>query len=556
MVTKAQSYTESSIKVFQGLHGIRQKASMYVGELEDHAIFHCVKEFVDNALDENMAGRNDVCRVVVTDDNRVVVADESSGIPIGLNKQLNISTLTALFMHLHAGGKFDNKSFKVSSGTHGVGLKACTALSEVLEVWTNREGIWYHQKFGKGEIITPLAKARPSQEVRLLLGSPQKKGTIIFWTPDLSIIGKKAKANFSDIKFYLESLAGLNTDFKISFKSIIKGKETTDIFHNTVGPLYYLDALTTKLSAVAEGKPISIVAPHVDLAFQLTNFEEADGFKSYVTSSLTVDGGKHLDGFWQAFTKAIGEFSNNRHKYSPRDLRYGLVGFLNLRISGPKFSSQTKEKLVGFAVEGEKVGQLISDRQLELEKPDQAIEKYLFPLMKAAFTKNKTFPKLILERATQVAKAREKGKELMKAASKLKVKDKHDPLPDVLYTATKATAESRELYIVEGDSAGGCFIKSTPVLQSDGSVLTFGEMVSCQEKGEKLFGMSWDIENNKKVVVEFDEPRIIKFVTELIEVELSDGTIFTCTSDHPWLLSNGSYVSAEQLIEGQELQTI
>jgi DNA gyrase subunit B len=228
-------------------------------------------------------------------------------------------------------------------------------------------------------------------------------------------------------------------------------------------------------------------------------------------------------------------------------------------VSGPKFSSQTKEKLVGFAIDtkGQKTGQLGDDLQLELEKPEQAIERYIMPWIVNEFKKNKSFPKAILDRATSVAKAREQSKELMKAASKLKVRDKHDPLPDVLYTATKAPAEQREIFIVEGDSAGGCFTVSTPVLQADGAIMTFGEMVERQARGEKMFSVSWDTETQQQVIGEFDEPRLTKYVNELVEVELSDGTKFVCTTDHPWLLGDGTtYVAAENLQVGQELKWV
>lgn len=706
-----QDYNESHIKVYKGLDAIRKRPSMYMGEMGSPALKSFLKELADNAQDEYYAGRNKVCKVTVIDDNTIIVADESSGIPVGLNKDLGIPTLTALFTHLHAGGKFDNKAFKVSAGcfvgstvlklfdgsiltfeqlydrwqtdcspismfaydadhlsptkgaithvqlskyvsciarvkldndyviestvdhpycvmaegqlqevqaqnlkegmtlvsdsdsdsasgsnqrsvksveiqylvapvpvygltldpqhvyriepgvyvknTHGVGLKGCTALSETLEVWTYRDAEWYYQKFGKGKIVCELKKAKPNKEVQELLPSSNKKGTIIRLVPDLSIIGRNAKIPFKSVTEYLTNLALLNKGFKVQFKTIIKGKEKVVEFYNKTGPAEYVQHISEELKVSLEGKPLVIENDHFDLALQLSDYDEADGLRSYVTSSLTIDGGKHVEGFWSAFTKAIGESANRNHKFQPRDLKYGLIGYINLRISGPKFSSQTKEKLVGFAVDHEKEGQLITDRQLELDKPEQAIHQFLYPLLINELKKNKGFAKAVLERATQVAKAREQSKELLKAASKLKVKCKHDPLPDVLYTATRAKPEERELFLVEGSSAGGCLCFDTEVLQADGSILTFAEMVEGHAEGVSFNSVSWDTETQTQTVGYFDEPRITKYVTELVEVELSDGTIVKCTPDHPFLLDDGStYVAAESLVPGQGLQTI
>jgi DNA gyrase subunit B len=190
---------------------------MYIGELGNHAVFHLIKEAVDNCVDEYFAGRNATCEVVVKD-NVCVVHDESGGIPIGTNKELGISTLTAVFTHLHAGGKFDNTAFKVSAGTHGVGNKAITALSTRLEVWTYRDGTWYYQKFSKGKVVSKVEKKKPSPEVVGLLPKAPKKGTILLWEPDKDIIGKNAKLVQKDMVTYLEGLAYLNKGFKVVYK--------------------------------------------------------------------------------------------------------------------------------------------------------------------------------------------------------------------------------------------------------------------------------------------------------------------------------------------------
>lgn len=548
MSKKPLNYDESNIRVYQGLEAVRKKPSMYVGELGNHSIFHLAKEAIDNILDEHVAGRNDTCQFVAKD-NLFVVHDESHGIPVGKNKQLGISTLTMVFTHLHAGGKFDNNAFKSSAGTHGVGIKCITALSTRLEVWTNRDGDWYHQTFSKGKETSKVLEKNPSKEVISLLPSKPKKGTIILWEPDLSILGKNAKLIKKDMVEYLEGLAYLNKNFKITFRHFQKDKDTVEVYHNKVGPSFYTTSVVEKLKLTASGKPLTFESENFDCALSLTDYEESDGLKGYVNSSFTVDGGKHLDGFWSSFNKCLSEYATRNHKYTARDLKFGLIGFINLRVSGPKFSSQTKEKLVGFAVDvkGQKEGQLSSDLQLELEKPEVAVERYVTPWIKSELKKNKALAKAILDRATSVAKARDQSRDLMKAASKLKIKDKQDPLPDVLYTATKAKPEEREIYIVEGDSAGGCHSGDTEVLLADGTKKTFYQLVDDFKHGIDNYGIAYNLTKKKFTKFKFYHPRITKYVTEMCEIQFDNGVVWRGTPDHPWLLTTGKYKRADEL---------
>ena len=556
-MSKGQKYDESNIKAHIGLDGVRARPSMYIGELGNHAIFHLVKEAVDNCVDEYFAGRNTTCEVVAKD-NLFVVHDESGGIPVGTNKELGISTLTAVFTHLHAGGKFDNSAFKVSAGTHGVGNKAITALSTRLEVWTFRDGAWYYQKFSQGKVVTKVEKKKPSAEVAGLLPRTPKKGTILLWEPDLAILGKNAKLVTKDLITYLEGLAFLNKGFKVTFKYWEKATEKVAEYFNKVGPAYFVTNALEKRKLTADGRPLVIESEHFDCAVQLTDYEDGDGISAYVNSSLTVDGGKHLDGFWTAFNKALQPYANRNHSYTPRDLRFGLIGFINLRVSGPKFSSQTKEKLVGFAIDakGQKTGQIGEDLQLELEKPEVAIERYIMPWLNNEFKKNKSFPKAILDRATSVAKARDQSKELMKAASKLKVKDKHDPLPDVLYTATKAGPEQRELFVVEGDSAGGCHSGDTEVLLADGTKKTFIQLVEDFKNGIDNYGIAFNLTKGEPTKFKLYHPRITKYVTEMCEIVFDNGVVWRGTPDHPWLLTNGKYKRADELGPDDVIQEV
>lgn len=528
-------YTHESIDILHGLEGVRRKPSMYIGKLGNSGIFQLLKEAFDNGIDEAYAGRNDFVQAYIGD-NHFVVHDESEGIPVQ-NKTIKtedggttkISTLTAIFTRLHTGGKFGSHAYKQSAGTHGIGCKAITALSTEFDVWTCRKGIWYHQSFSQGEVVTKLRRKKPDRKILKLLPKAPERGSILSWVPDLEILGERAHLDVDAFLSYVEDLSSLNE----GIRCLISNQGDVQEFHNTVGPTEYLDKRIEKEGLTTCGEPLVLVLDTVKVAVQLTSYAEVDGLASYVNSSRTHNDGEHVAGFWNAYQKAIKEFAIRKHTYTPKDLRFGVVGYLNYLMSEPHFSSQTKEEL-SSPVKGEVEGLLIQE-------------------LRDWFNRNKKTTREMLDRATAINKARTQTRELMSAVSDMK-KGKTQRgmfLPDVLYPAIKAKPEDRELFIVEGGSAGGCFTGDTEILMSTGEVISLHELANINLE---LEGVGFDMDAKLPRNFFVADPRITKHVNELIEIETEDGCIFRCTPEHRWLLTSGEYVRADALVPGSTVQ--
>jgi len=539
MVTKkANTYDEDSIQHHKGLAAVRVRPGMYLGERGAPMVYRALKEIVDNAYDEWAAGRNLAIEVYADTKNDVyIVADRAQGIPVGLHKTEKISTLTLILTELHAGGKFDDKAYKTAAGTHGVGAAATNAVSSSFECWTHRDKSWHYQAFKAGKPVAVIKRVPcVDKSVSKLLQSVPKSGTVIRFTPDQTIVsvdkGKTpAKLDVPMTANWLKNLAMMNKNLSITFTSGTK----TRTYLNKIGIVKMLKDRVAHGELEPMGKPIILEDDVLSIAVQWTSYPDEDGVTSYVSSSTTRDGGTHLDEFYAALTKVIGEFKLQRDKYAPRDLRNGLVGVLNYKMSQPEFSSQVKDRLTS-----------------NLEK---SVYDRTYTFCKAFFTANKALVRRIIKRASEVKKTKEQFKKLMDGVAKINSSKRGIMLPNILASARKCTPATREIFLVEGDSAAGCFIGETLVQMQDGSTLRFDEMAKRAESGEQFKGYAYDRLNKKIVPIAFDEPRLTKHVTELIEVELSDGTTFRCTVDHPWLSETGEYIAAESLQVGDKIQT-
>lgn len=537
---KAAAYNEDSITHLEGLDGVRSKPAMYLGERGAQMVFRCCKELIDNALDEYMAKRNSSVEFHIdTKNNSYIVADKAEGVPVGMHKQAKMSTLTLIFTKLHAGGKLDaeTSSYKGgSAGTHGVGAAAVNAVCTSFEVWTYRDGVCHHQAFSKGKPTTKVtAGARIPKDVTEKLIDKTKRGTVIRIVPDQTVVSEdkgktKALLDAKAAISWLRNLAALNAHLKITVTN--NGK--TQTFLNKTGIVKMLNDQVAALELEPMGKHVVFDDGVLAFAVQWTSHSEDDGLSAFVSSSLTRDGGTHLDEFYDALAKAIAPFKGKRDKFTPKDLRNGLVGVINYRMSSPEFSSQVKDRLTS------KLNKAVFDRTLK------AFTEF--------FTKNKTLVRKIIKRAADAKKAKEEFAKAMAGISKMNASKRGVMLPNILAMARKCSASERELFLVEGESASGCFTGDTPVMLGDGTTMRFDEMAKAASKGREFNGHAFDRETRTTVPIVFDEPRLTKHVTELIEVELEDGTIFRCTEDHPWLLTNGEYVAAENLVAGDDLQ--
>ena len=437
-VKPSSAYNEDSIQHHKGLAAVRVRPGMYLGERGDSMVYRALKEIVDNCYDEYAAGRNLSIEVHAdTKTNTYIVVDSAQGIPVGLHKTAKISTLTLILTELHAGGKFDNKAYKTSAGTHGVGAAATNAVSSFFECWTFRTGSWHYQAFKEGKALAPVKTvAKIDLSVTRLLQKKPRQGTVIRFTPDQTIVsvdkGKTvAKLNVPYTASWLRNLAMMNKNLAITFTVGAKSKT----YLNKVGMIKMLKDRIEKEELEPMGKALLLEDDVLSFAVQWTSYPEEDGIKSYVSSSLTRDGGTHLEEFYAGLTKAISEFKLKRDKFAPRDLRNGLVGVLNFKMSQPEFSSQVKDRLTS-----------------NLEK---SVYTKTYTFFKTFFTANKSLVRRILKRAAEVKKTKEQFRKLMDGVAKINSSKRGIMLPNILATARKCRPEDRELFLVEGDSAAG-----------------------------------------------------------------------------------------------------
>lgn len=432
-------YSGKNIKTFDhDVDKIRMRPTQYLGEEGDHMVLTMAREPFDNCVDEHLAKRNDAIHIVFDPPARqITVIDEGHGIPTEMRKVQGkkISTLTAVFTQLQAGGKFDDAAYEKSRGTHGVGVTATNALSEKLQVWSAYKGKLVTQKFVKGHPVTDLVRAKPP-----VFGSGKHtikmkpKGTAVSFVPDPSVVGKKAKLVIGDLLKMVDQTAYLNPKLKITVTVVGKG---TKVFHHKGGVADYLKHTIQKLKCGTLGKPCIINHKDFDVAFQFSDYDGDGAFVGYTNSLPNVDGGVHIDVFRNELFKVLQAKAGARAKeFKERDLREGLVGLVDWKLSGPKFSSQTKEKLVDTRVK------------------DHA--KTLHDAIKKFFDQNKSLAKQIIARAGELAALKEEQLKDKRALRELKTTRNNSKLPPpTKLTTSQVKPEHRELYLVEGDSAGG-----------------------------------------------------------------------------------------------------
>lgn len=432
MPKKAKKYDESSIDVFEGLEAVRKKPAMYMGQRGKEMAFRMLREVVENSIDEYAAGRNDYVCIVVTGKKkqRMAVIDKGAGIPVGKHRKTGISTLTTVATMLHAGGKFDESSGEGFRGTHGVGASCVNALSSVFEIYTCREGQWYSQTFSEGKPTSKVVKTKfPKEFVGM---AAKNKGTVVIFEPDYSIVGPESLLDMKELKAWCKTSATLNSGLVIE----ISDGKTSEKFVNKKGPEGFLKEIIEKSKCATLGKCFSFESKNLALAIQWTDFD-GENIQSYVSGSATENGGTHVKGLYNAINKVIKTLVTKKDKATAKDLRYGIVGFINYKMSNAEFKSQTKEELVSFSAEKDVQSQ---------------VEPELVKWLKA----NQATVKKIIKRANAIRKADLEAKKLRQAAGKLKDVKKKTLLPGKLVACSRKTPiADRELYLLEGDSASG-----------------------------------------------------------------------------------------------------
>ena len=473
---KNNSYQADSIKVLKGLEAVRKRPGMYIGDTDDGTgLHHMVYEVVDNSIDEALAGHCDNIEITINSNNTITVEDNGRGIPVDLHKGEKKSAAEVIMTQLHAGGKFDHDSYKVSGGLHGVGVSVVNALSEKLELEINRDEKKYFIEFKNGEAKSPLKT----------IGKSKKSGTKITFLPSKEI--------FSSIKFSsnilikrMRELAFLNKGIKILLVDATQKKEKKNEFKFDGGVLEFVEFLDEKREKLKNKngndlfkKPIYIDGKKDNIELECSlkwNAGYSEDVLPYTNNIFQKDGGTHLLGFRSALTRVINRYANeqnllkkNKLTISGDDIKEGLTCVLSTKIPDPKFSSQTKDKLVSSEIR-------------------MIVENIVNEKLSIWFDQNPSVSKIILAKIIQAALARDvsrKARENVRRKGALELSG----LPGKLADCQIGKQEGTELFIVEGDSAGGSAKQgrnraNQAVLPLRGKILnTYVENVNSKKNG-------------------------------------------------------------------------
>ena len=425
------TYTSDSIKVLKGLEAVQKRPGMYIGDTDDGSGLHqMIYEVVDNAIDEALAGHCKNIDIILNEDSSITVKDDGRGIPVDIHKEENKSAAEVIMTTLHAGGKFDDNSYKVSGGLHGVGVSVVNALSERLSLVVHKDGSVYEQEYYNSVPVKPLKKC----------GSSEINGTSIQFLPSTKYF---KDLNYKDdvIKKRLKELAFLNSGINISFSNEILGTKVT---------YYYEGGLKEYINEVLQNKKeihdeLIYVEPYkkgndsVEISMKWTS-SYTEQILCFTNNIYQKDGGTHLSGFKSALTRTLNSYSNKmnskqKFEITGDDCREGLVAIISIKMSDPKFSSQTKDKLVSSEIK-------------------TLTETTLSSKLSEFLEENPKDAKLIINKIQQAAIAREearKAKDLIRRKDPLGIAN----LPGKLADCQEKDRELCELFIVEGDSAGG-----------------------------------------------------------------------------------------------------
>jgi len=425
------NYTASNIKVLKGLEAVRKRPSMYIGGTSERGLHHLVYEVVDNSIDEALAGFCDLITVTIKKDGCVEVVDNGRGIPVDIQKEMNLPAVQVVMTVLHAGGKFDDKTYKVSGGLHGVGVSVVNALSEYLEVKIFKNGKAYFQRYEKGIPVTELKT----------IGESNESGTTVTFKPDTEIF-ETVDFSFDYLTTRLRELAFLNSGVRIILKD-----ERCDRVHDFKydgGIISFVEYLNQNKKPLFP-KPIFISGEKEDINFEVA-IQYNEGYQenifSFANNINTTEGGTHLSGFKSGLTRVVNTYIKNgdllkNEKVSPsgEDIREGLTAVVSVKLSNPQFEGQTKTKLQNSEVEGI-INSIVYDKLMTYfeEHPSEA--------------KNISMKSILSARARDAAR---KARELTRRKSVLE----SGTLPGKLADCTITDPEQTELFLVEGDSAGG-----------------------------------------------------------------------------------------------------
>lgn len=432
-----EQYSASSIQVLEGLEAVRKRPSMYIGDIGERGLHHLVYEVVDNSIDEAMAGFCNEIEVSINEDNSITVKDNGRGIPTGMHPKEHRSALEVVLTVLHAGGKFSKDSYKVSGGLHGVGVSCVNALADLLVAEVHREGQIHVQKYSKGKPLGPVE----------VVGTCNDTGTIITFHPDAEIFTQTIVYKYDTLAKRLRELAFLNKGIHISLtdlrETLEDGSHRSEVFYSQEGLkefIDYLDAGATKLIP----DPICVTSDKVipiDIALQYNNGYSERIF-SYVNNINTIEGGTHLQGFKMGLSRSLKNYAEKNNllakfkgDLAPEDFREGLTAVISVKVAEPQFEGQTKTKLGN-------------------PEATSAVSQATAAAMDTYLEENPKLAKIIIEKIVLAATARNaarKAREMVQRKSPMGGAG----MPGKLADCSERNPESCELFLVEGDSAGG-----------------------------------------------------------------------------------------------------
>ena len=433
-----EEYDASQIQVLEGLEAVRKRPGMYIGSTGPRGLHHLVYEIVDNSIDEALAGFCTNIDVEILPGNVISVKDNGRGIPVGMNEKMGISTVTVVLTVLHAGGKFGGNGYKVSGGLHGVGSSVVNALSEWLEVEVAQNGHVYQQRFSNG--------GHPDYDLKEI-GTSSATGTTIRFKPDPEIFRETTVYDFETLERHLRESAFLNAGLCIT---LADRRDSENIIERTYcyegGLSSFVDYLTTSRGQTPlHEKPIHFSAMHGDRSAEIA-MQYTDSYNetmlSFANNVHTVDGGTHETGFKTALTRVFNDYGrkysilkDGDKKLSGDDVREGLTAVISVKLTEAQFEGQTKGKLGNTDI-------------------TQLVSTTVYEKLMTYFEENPAVAKAIFSKALDASRAREAARKARELARRKSVLDSNS-LPGKLADCTERDAERTELYIVEGDSAGG-----------------------------------------------------------------------------------------------------
>lgn len=429
-------YGADNIKILEGLEAVRKRPGMYIGTQDNSGLHKMVFEVVDNSVDEAMAGHATQVIVKILPDNVIEVSDDGRGIPVEIHPHAGVSTLQVVMTTLHAGGKFGDGAYEITGGLHGVGVSVVNALSTWLEAEVHQDGIIHYQKYERGIALEPVREA----------GKTKKRGTTVRFKPDNEIF-TTTEFRYAYLKNRLEEMAFLHRGLKISLTDARKTEEKSETFFFEGGIKQFVEKLVAKKSMIHK-KVIHFEGSNEKLygEFALSYTESQHETVYCFTNGINnLMGGTHLEGFRTALTRTLNEYLKKEEPLKKKmgsgglsgdDVREGIVCVISIKIPEPQFNSQTKEKLVNAEVKG-LVQQLVSDK------------------LSLYFAENPSEVKPILEKCILSSKAREAARKARELVTKRKGVLEGAGLPGKLADCAEKDPALSEIFIVEGDSAGG-----------------------------------------------------------------------------------------------------